>query len=95
MVDEIRDNKDRCEAYSALLSQGINTENEDSIKFTEGIYVLCDGHGSNGKEVSRFVCESVFRNHFFYLEKCLQNKKLGTITKKTIGEVFHVVQQEL
>ena len=82
MVDEIRDNKDRCEAYSALLSQGINIDNEDSIKFTEGIYVLCDGHGSNGKEVSRFVCESVFRNHFFLFRKMLVEQKAGHDHKK-------------
>lgn len=42
-----------------------HSENQDSVYFSQGIYVLCDGHGSNGKQISSFVAEAVHSNPFF------------------------------
>ena len=66
------------EAYSASLAGNKQTENQDYVKIMEGIFVICDGHGSNGKEVAKFVGD-------YAAERCAEKKQLGCLNKFTIS----------
>jgi serine/threonine protein phosphatase PrpC len=28
--------------------------------FSEGIYIICDGHGANGKQISEFISQTTY-----------------------------------
>lgn len=41
--------------YTETIKGRSGKENQDSLVVYPGIYIVCDGHGQNGKEVSEFV----------------------------------------
>ena len=47
--------KSKVEVSSFSLKGNKQTGNQDSVAWAEGIYIIADGHGTNGKLVSQFI----------------------------------------
>jgi serine/threonine protein phosphatase PrpC len=70
-------------------------ENQDVIRVAEGIYIICDGHGSNGKEVASFVASTLIGKIFYKIDKCLTELGDGKITKSVLWDIFKKTEFDL
>ena len=57
-IDEHENLKLKFEAFGATLKGDKHNVNQDSMIFSEGIYIICDGHGANGKQISQFIAHT-------------------------------------
>lgn len=61
--------------------------NQDSMAFSEGVYIICDGHGTNGKQISEFVSQTAHSKYAFSLELLVESykeKKIDTYHIRSI-----------
>jgi hypothetical protein len=45
----------KIEGFGASVKGEKHNVNQDSMVFSDGVYLICDGHGTNGKQISEFV----------------------------------------
>lgn len=56
--EENENSATKIECFGATLKGDRHNVNQDSIIFSDNIYIVCDGHGANGKQVSEFVSKT-------------------------------------
>ena len=76
------------ETFSETTKGHHHEENQDAVKYSKGVYIICDGHGSNGKQVANFVANTLHGMNFVNIEKCETELVDGKITKERIQEIF-------
>jgi hypothetical protein len=54
--DETEVVRDKIEGHGASIKGEKHSVNQDSLAFSEKVFIVCDGHGTNGKQISEFVC---------------------------------------
>jgi len=60
--EENENNGSKIESFGASLKGDRHNVNQDSIIFSDNIYIVCDGHGANGKQISEFVSKTTHSN---------------------------------
>lgn len=50
--DETEVYRSKIEGYGTSIKGDKHNVNQDSLIFSEKIFIICDGHGTNGKQIS-------------------------------------------
>lgn len=92
MSKKIEDKKDLAkeifEAYSVTCMGSHNVENQDYVKMADGVYLICDGHGSNGREVAKYVGDAICK-------KCVQCRAEGKVDRNSLIRIFMETEKDL
>lgn len=71
--DETELSRAKIEAHAATIKGQKHANNQDSYAFSDGIYIICDGHGTNGKQISEFV-SSLAHSISFLTQSCCRRR---------------------